>query len=277
MPVVCPSCGGDDVDLVEATDDGRRRVRCLECGEVWVRGEAKRVYRTTTTFDDLRRRFPGPEDVPEHARRAAEDLKAQFLRRHPVVDPAVVSFWHRYQEVFSPEGLYAADPQEFKDFANSNIGANPGNMSVFNTAWNEMGPAEGARRVRDAIEYLLYADSTPYLEDRLTQLVEGDRDFGMIGFREALLTKVLCIVQPDRFLPIVKYTGVAGKKEIAERLYQLYLPDPERVSWTIGRLIIWSNDLLRELVGDGFADMQHAASYLWWAKDQGLSNRSSGR
>ena len=35
-----------------------------------------------------------------------------------------------------------------------------------------------------------------------------------------------------------------------------------------GRLILWSNDLLRELVGNGFENQQHAADFLWWAKDQ---------
>ncbi len=61
---------------------------------------------------------------------------------------------------------------------------------------------------------------------------------------QALLTKVLCIAEPRRFLPIVKYTGAAGKKEIAETVFGLRLPEPEATSFTIGRLIIWSNDLL---------------------------------
>ena len=39
------------------------------------------------------------------------------------------------------------------------------------------------------------------------------------------------------------------------------------MNWTRGRLILWSNDMLRELVGDGFTNQQHAAEFLWWAKD----------
>lgn len=46
------------------------------------------------------------------------------------------------------------------------------------------------------------------------------------------------------------------------------MPAPKATSWTQGRLIFWSNDLLIELVGAGFADNQHAAQFLWWAKDQ---------
>ncbi len=76
-----------------------------------------------------------------------------------------------------------------------------------------------------------------------------------------------CIPEPKRFLPIVKYTGAAGKKEIAETVFGLRLPDPEATSFTIGRLIIWSNDLLMELVGDLGHNTQ-ASRFLWWAKDQ---------
>ena len=91
----------------------------------------------------------------------------------------------------------------------------------------------------------------------------------MTGFKESLLTRVLCVVQPDRFMSILKYTTEAGgKKEIARAVYGLELPAPESVNWTLGRLILWSNDVLHQLVGDGFANQQHAAAFLWWAKDQ---------
>ena len=90
----------------------------------------------------------------------------------------------------------------------------------------------------------------------------------MKGFKEALLTKVLCIVYPDRFLTILMYTGLAGKREIARSLWGLELPDPEVTTWTRGRLILWSNDLLLALLGDGFRHQQHAAEFLWWAKDK---------
>ncbi|MFB7467698.1 hypothetical protein ACFCZ1_30110 [Streptomyces sp. NPDC056224] len=40
------------------------------------------------------------------------------------------------------------------------------------------------------------------------------------------------------------------------------------MNWTRGRLILWSNDLLLDLAGEGFTNRQHAAAFLWWAKDQ---------
>ncbi len=272
MAVVCTNCESDDLELVANLEDGRKRLRCCSCGQEWVRGEAKPVRRPLDTVAALRQRFPSPEDAHPDVLARAERLKGAFLQSKPRSRPEVGAYWARYQQVFSEEGLRTADPQDLKDFANSNIGANPGNMSVFNTAWNEMGPELAAERVRESVGYLLYGPETTPLEDRLTHLIDGHRGLGMTGFKEALLTKVLCVVQPERFIPIVKYTGQAGKKEIAKLVYDLDLYDPERVSWTIGRLILWSNDLLHHLVGEGFQDMQHAAEFLWWAKDQELAS-----
>jgi hypothetical protein len=268
MAVACPECGSAELDLVEVLEDERRRVKCESCGHEWLRGEARVVYKTTASIDDLRKRFPSPEDVKPDILDRADLLKQQYLKDHPSSTAQAVEFRERYRQVFSKEGLKDAAPQDLKDFANSSLAGNPGNMSRFNDAWNEMGAEEGAQRVKDAIGYLLYGPDDTFLEDRLTNLIEGRRGFGMTGFREALLTKVLCMVEPTRFLPINKYSGVAGKKEIAKWVYDLNLPRQETVSWTIGRLIIWSNDLLLELVGSGFSDTEHAAGFLWWAKDE---------
>jgi len=91
----------------------------------------------------------------------------------------------------------------------------------------------------------------------------------MTGFKESLLTKVLCIMQPNRFLPLLTYSSAnVGKKEIAELVYDLDLPDASRVQWTIGRLILWSNDVLLQLAGDGFVQTQHISQFLWEAKDR---------
>ena len=268
MAVACPECSSTELDLVEVLKDERRRLKCEDCGNEWLRGEARVVYKTTRSIEDLRKSFPSPDDVRAEVAERARALKEEYLKGHPAASPEALEFRDRYRQIFSKEGLKGTAPQDLKDFANSSLAGNPGNMSRFNDAWNEVGADEGARRVKDAIEYLLYGPEETFLEDRLTNLIEGRRGFGMTGFREALLTKVLCMVEPTRFLPINKYTGQAGKKEIAKWVYDLNLPKPESVSWTIGRLIIWSNDLLVELAGDGFSDTEHAAGFLWWAKDE---------
>ena len=74
---------------------------------------------------------------------------------------------------------------------------------------------------------------------------------------------MLCVVEPERFLPVLKYSAPTdGKKEIAKLVFDLDLPPAEKVAWTIGRLVVWSNDLLRSLVGNDIPDLQHATQFL---------------
>ena len=264
----CPDCGSVDIDLREVLPDTRRHLVCLDCDREWLYGDAVVATEPVDSFVRVRAKFPTPDGVPSAASSRVTGLKERFLAEYPGPRDNVAPYWEKYQHIFSAEGLPGCDPQDLKDFANASTGANPGNMSVFNTAWNDLGAQDAADRVRGAVEYLLRGpDSTPE-EDRLTHLIRGDRGLGMKGFRESLLTKVLCIVHPGRFIPILVYTGFAGKRQIAEQVFGLRMPSPEAVSWTPGRLAYWSNDLLRELAGDGFTDAVHVAEFLWWVKDQ---------
>lgn len=264
----CPDCGSKDLDLREKLPDTRRHLVCQECDHDWMYGEAVRVPEQVDSLARARGRFPTADAVRTETRHRSLELKARYLAEYPAPSGAVAPYWDKYQKVFSPDGLRECDPQDLKDFANTSTGANPGNMSVFNTAWNELGATDAAESVRDAVDYLLRGPDAIAEEERLTHLIRGDRGLGVKGFRESLLTKVLCIVHPDRFIPILVYTGTAGKREIVEKVFGLRMPTPESVSWTPGRLAYWSNDLLRELAGDGFADGVHVAEFLWWAKDQ---------
>lgn len=269
LDVDCPSCGtDDDVVLVEVLPDSRRKLGCTSCGQGWVRGTGDVKVPTLPTLAEIKSRFPQPGNVDPERLAHAHELKMAFLSNVPSPDPGVAQYWHHYQNVFSAAGLQTADPQDLKDFANSNVGANPGNMSVFNDAWNKMGRDAAAAQVRDIVDFLLRGPENVALEDRLTMLINGTKSYSIKGFKEALLTKVLCVVYPERYLTILKYTGEAGKREIALSVWGLELPDPQRVTWTIGRLVIWSNDLLLALIGEGFETQQHAAQFLWWAKDQ---------
>jgi hypothetical protein len=270
---MCPLCTDDEhIHLVERLPEGRRLVECRRCDYRWEHGQptvAAAQKKLAHSFDEVRARFPKPEDVEPDVLARVEALKQEYLTDIPTPSRRVADYWTKYQQVFSPEGLFSCDPQLLKDFANSEVGARPGNQSVFNTAWNEMGTAAAAESTRRTIEYLLYGPESVPLEDRLNHLLTGQKAFAMTGFKEALLTRVLCVVQPARFLSILKYTTEAGgKREIARAVYGLELPAPESVNWTLGRLILWSNDVLHTLVGDGFANQQHAAAFLWWAKDQ---------
>jgi hypothetical protein len=276
MPAItCPVCNSGDLDGVEKLADGRLVVRCLECDHEWVRGESRPTPAPVlaANYESLRSTFPSADDVEPDVRDRVRKLAGEFRETTPTTDADVAPYWARYQQVFSPEGLWTVDPADLKAFANNSVGAHPGNMSVFNSAWNELGPEQAAERVRATIDHLLRGPAGTRLEDRFTDLVEGRKGLGMTGFKESLLTRVLCVVEADRFLPLVKYsTPSGGKKEIAELVFGLALPAREKVSWTIGRLMTWSNDLLVELLKDEFTDLQHASQFLWWAKDQTLNS-----
>ncbi|WNB86440.1 hypothetical protein [Cellulomonas sp. ATA003] len=272
--VTCPQCQSDDLDLVEKGAGDRRHIRCNACTHSWWRGEDKQpAPKQRDTIDAQRTAFHTAHTLTPARRQSVETLKGQFIADHPVPQPEVAEYWARYQQIFSAEGLQHCDPRALKDFANTETGAHPGNMSVFNTAWNELGDDEAVQRTRGVIGYLLYGPDHVPLEDRLTHLIEGPHALEMRGFKEALLTKVLCIVQPDRFLPILIYSSPngGGKREIANRVFGLELPPRDRTRWPIGRLITWSNDVLVDHAGPGFEKLQHVSSFLWWAKDQAAS------
>jgi hypothetical protein len=227
------------------------------------------------TIDSLHASFPTAADVRPDVRERVELLTAEFLLDRPEPDPDVEKYRARYQELFSRDGLSSAPPEELYEFANSDTVAGAGNMSGLNRAWKTQGADKAAQKIRESIEHLLYGPESLRLEDRLTQLLDGKK----IGFpsfnKEPLLTKVLCVVEPDRFLPVLKYSAATdGKKEIAKLVFDLDLPAAEKVAWTIGRLAVWSNDLLRSLVGNEIPDLQQATKFLAWAKTRPALSRT---
>jgi hypothetical protein len=127
-------------------------------------------------------RFPSPDDVSASARARAKALKDQFLTRHPSPQPRTTEFREYYRHLFSKNVLPTAPPYDLKYFANANIGASTGNMSVFNIEWNKLGDEEAASRVRGAIDHLLYGPAE--IEERLTNLIDRKQGLGMKGFRE---------------------------------------------------------------------------------------------
>jgi hypothetical protein len=274
--IECPKCGSEDITGTPQADS-RLLITCANCGHEWLRGEARRdpSRPAVQTIDSLHASFPAAADVRPDVRERVELLKAEFQMNRPEPDPQVAAFRERYRELFSRDALSTAPAEELLTFATSDTVASAGNMSGLNRAWKTQGPETAALKVRESIEYLLYGPESLRIEDRLTQLLDGKK-IGLPSFnKEPLLTKVLCVVEPDRFLPVLKYTAPTdGKKEIAKLVFDLDLPPAEKVAWTLGRLITWSNDLLRSLVGNDIPDLQHAAQFLRWAKTQPVLARS---
>jgi hypothetical protein len=275
--IACPNCSSEDINGTPQADS-RLLIHCNACGTEWLRGEARRDpgRPAVRTIDSLHAEFPTAAAVRPDIRERVALLESEFLLNRPEPDPAVEEYRARYQELFSRESLSNASPEALLHFANSNTIAAPGNMSGLNRAWKTQGSDKAARKVRETIEYLLYGPESLRLEDRLTQLIEGNKALGFPSFnKEPLLTKVLCVVEPERWLPVLKYSAATdGKKEIAKLVFDLDLPPAAKASWTVGRLATWSNDLLRSLVGNDIPDLQLATQFLMWAKNQPAMSRT---
>lgn len=278
--LTCPACGSSDVNQADTRLDGRRRCVCEDCENAWLVGEAEPLpppakgssqakAQERASHADAQRSFAAVAQVDGARAERVAGLKERFLADHPDPDPEVAPYWERYRQVFTAEGLDAASPEDFHSFANSTVGAAPGNMSIFNTQWNRVGPEVGAERVRQSVRHLLHEAPERPLEERLGDLLAPGTRLGMTGWKEALLTKVLSVAQPERFLPVLTYASVqGGKRLIADRVFGLDLPAVAPPAFAVARLAVWSNDLLLELSGAGFETTQHASQFLWWAKDQ---------
>ena len=273
--ISCTSCNSDnDIHLEGMAPDGSRILRCGDCGHTW----SPTALTTSPTFtrtpmEMAKGRFANAGMVAPERRARITRLRAKFLKDFPAAeapDPQVAEHWARYQQVFSPAGLAAASSQDLRDFATSKLGGDTGTTAVLTRAWKRLGEDESAQRVRTSIEYLLRGPHTLPMEDRLTELVEDTEGTGMPGFKEAQLTKVLCVMEPARFLPIFTYGAEGtGKRDVVMDAFGLHLPKvPDATSMTVGRLAVWSNDLLLELAGEGFADAQHAAAFIALARER---------
>ncbi|MFP5371565.1 MAG: hypothetical protein ACLGI3_12575 [Actinomycetes bacterium] len=275
--IACPKCSSEDINGTPQADS-RLLIHCNDCGTEWLRGEARRDpgRPAVQTIDSLRAEFPTAAAVRHEIRERVALLESEFLLDRPEPDPEVADFRARYSELFSREGLPTAQPEDLLTFATSPTVASAGNMSGLNRAFKTSGPEEAAAKVRESIDFLLYGPESLPREDRLTQLLDGTKGVGLPSFnKEPLLTKVLCVVEPDRWLPVLRYSSPGeGKKEIAKLVFDLDLPPAAKTSWTIGRLATWSNDLLRSLVGNDIPDLDVATRFLAWAKNQPAMSRT---
>lgn len=247
---MCPLCmEQEDVEVLGVRPDGRQKARCRPCGFPFDYGEALR-------------RLPTAADVAPEILARAEGLKPVFLRRpNAGLDPRMPASWLKYERIFSEDCLPTADPADLLAFGTDTSGSNLGDQRTFWRAF-DANPQYGAGQVRQVVDYLLRGTGKP-LEDRLTDLIRGRLPFSFPGFKEVLLSKVLSVAYPKRFLTLLTYEQ---KTIAAKKVFGLDLPPYEEAR--IGHQIVWSNDLLLGLAGNGFMHAPHAGEFLWWAQRQ---------
>jgi hypothetical protein len=277
--IVCPLCvREDDIHLIRTLPDGRKEARCEDCDFAFVYGSpveekkatpsprkrsapAKVSKPTVAPITVVARRFPTVDDVELVDKQRAELFKQEFLATVPYEpSPLVERHWTKYRWVFSADGLEKVAIADLKYFADDSTGVSTGDPAEFDKAWVLLGELEGARRVRAVTNHLLRGHGE--IADRLTDLADGSFAQSMPGWGEALLTKTFSVAEPDRCLPIVTFDD---KKAIVLAVYGIELPVVDETSLTLGRLGVWSNDLLVDLAGEGFDDLHHIAAFLRWA------------
>ena len=224
-------------------------------------------------------RFPTLDDVPDAALRRLAALKAAWPRARPRPDPYAADFRRLHELMFSRAGLPHTEPGQLRDFVTSDVLALSGNTTSFAREWRRLGDRDASRRFRGVVEYLLRGengedddaeDDLP-LPDRFTALAEGRSEHAMGGVREPVLTRILAVARPERFLPVLTVDGGSGgegKRELARSVLHLELPALDRGRHTVGRLACGSNDLLVDALGAGFPDLDDAAAFLIWAHGQ---------
>jgi hypothetical protein len=255
--LTCPVCTSGELELVERLADDRRTIRCGSCSHQWTRGEARTSAPLPSSSADLQARFPDRSAVDPIRLEQVEKLAAAAAPTPLGPD------WSHFQRVFSREEITDCDPRDLQAFVNETPGATNATTASFNRAWKTMGEHEASARTRNTIRYLLYGPATVPLPDRLTRLILGQGGLGMTGFKEPALTRVLTAMSPDEYLPVSTYGAArGGKREIAQRVYGLTLPEVAKEQFTIGRLALWSNDLLVDLVRPQFDDLTQAAAFL---------------
>jgi hypothetical protein len=288
--IVCPLCvREDDIFLVQTLPDGRKEARCDDCDFTFTYGKAveepmaapakpkasaaTRSRQKTTTAKRTAARtnvpplqvalkqFQASIEIDAAAMARAHDLRAEFLQSVDFeVPPAVANHWRKFGWVFSPDGIGKVVAFDLQQFVHDRTGGDVGSVADFDKAWLLLGENESARRMRASIEHVLRGAG--YAEDRLSAVLDGTFEQAMPGLSEAVVVKILSIGDLDRYLPVLTY---ARKRELAASVYNINLPSADVGSWTLGRLAVWSNNLLLELLGTGFHDNHHAAEFLRWA------------
>lgn len=171
--------------------------------------------------------------------------------------------------VLSLESLRAAithpetfDLAAFRRIASTAYGG-AGNQGQINSYLS--GGPETIPALARAIEHLLYGSADEV--DRLDDVLDNP-EWKVRGFGEALATKCLAIVYPERWIPLFIYRGENGKRAVM-RLPELPVEPLDERGKSRAQLTKESNDVLHELLLPYYGDDSWGAmAFLWWLLKQ---------
>lgn len=255
----CERCGGENIELTSSMPDGRKRFRCSDCRHFWWSKGGRRAA------GGAHKDFPRTEPLtPEEADVRFRSLLTRFRGEGLGPSDDERAWRDRYRALFARDALEGAPAQDLRAFASARQVANPGPMSVLTKSWDEMGDETAVSQMRRTLVHLLHGEGA--LEDRATAVVEGRDGLGFAGFRETLTTKVLCVAEPERFIPILSAKGKSGKLPYLQHVFGVAAEPPKDAS--VGHLIVWSNEQLAERLRGEFPDLLDAAYFLRWTRTQ---------
>lgn len=159
----------------------------------------------------------------------------------------------------------------FRQLLTRNYGG-PGPQSHINRFLKREG-GEGVKSLVATIGHVLYGEGE--VADRLDEAVE-DPEYYVSGLGEAVLTKCLAVVDPDRWLPLFTYKSAVGKgKRDILKVLDADLEDGDELS--MGEAAVRSNDVLRKMTepllpGDPWGQLV----FLWWLRTYGSDSSSLG-
>jgi hypothetical protein len=253
----CPACSSNRVSLVISSPAGNR-YRCDTCRHGWRTG-GRRV--------GVGARAKAPSTFPADHTLDAEAGAARFqalLDRYKIVggqpEEAEITWRAEAAKLFAPGNIDTAPASIFHDLSDRTTVATTGRQVAYRKNWTTMGEEEATAVARRTTAHLLHGDGD--LTSRIDDVLSGKGDIGMPGFKEAIVTKILAIAEPETFIPILT---TKGKVAFLQHVWGERVDVPKD---GLAANIVWSNALLTERVRGTFPDLLHAAHFLWWTRTE---------
>lgn len=253
----CPACTSNRVSLVISSPTGNR-YRCDACRHGWRTGGRRigagaRVKAPSS--------FPADLTLDEAA--GAERFKT-LLDRYKIVggspDDAEIAWRAEAAKLFAAGNIDTAPATVFHDLSDRTTVATTGRQVAYRKNWTTMGEETATAVARKTTAHLLHGEGD--LTQRIDDVLEGRNDLGMPGFKEAIVTKILAIAEPETFVPILT---TKGKVAFLQHVWGARVAVPKD---GLAANIVWSNALVTERLRPEFPDLLNAAHFLWWTRTE---------